>query len=85
MCKFCYVEHINDYNNEKSNGTQVIDSLQDGHHIISVSIDRYQDGNCYRTNRLILDYDVTDHDGSMYSIGQKLIDIKYCPFCGEEL
>lgn len=85
MCKFCYVEHINDYNNEKANDSPRVITMRDGHHIISVSFERYQDGEAYQTNKLLLDYEVVTDDGGLYSIGQESVYINYCPFCGEEL
>ena len=85
MCKYCSVTNINDYNNEKSNDSQRVIIMQDGHHVVSVSIYRYQDGEAYQTNELLLDYEVFTDDGGLYSIGQEFICINYCPFCGEEL
>lgn len=84
MCKYCKFTHVNEDNGEMSNGGKRIARIRNGSYIVDLLINRYRVGDDYRENRLILDNAVDLSDG-LHTVGDRHIEIKYCPFCGEEL
>ena len=81
MCKYCEYTYIGEH--EKSNDNKDIDFIEEGHHVLHLSINRYDDG-VHSNNELILDSTVVIN-GHVYTIVDKHININYCPFCGEKL
>ena len=84
MCKYCNLEYIEE-TGEKLNGNVSINEIKDGCHIFELSINRYIDTDCdIHTSELVIDMSVVIND-LPYTVKDKYIKIKYCPFCGEEL
>ena len=84
MCKYCKLEHIEE-TGEKLNGNVLIKELKDGSHILGLFMNRYIDADSDIYHReLIIDMSVVINDLA-YTVKDKHIKIKYCPFCGEEL
>ena len=84
MCKFCKTEPFNKSVNEEIL-TKRIMGIKDGSQSFDLYFNRYivkDEG--IRTSSLELNLDVFIDNG-MYNVKTKRIDIKYCPFCGEEL
>lgn len=84
MCGYCKFRYINEDIGEKSNEVQHMAMIREGHHILELGLNRYHDGGDYHNNELILANSV-NLDGSIHTVSEKHIKIKYCPFCGEEL
>lgn len=85
MCKYCKLKTLNKEVGEKSNEVKLITRLVDGCQEFNVYLNRYiiEEDNINRA-AMILDLDVR-FDGNLFTLKEKQIDIKYCPFCGEEL
>lgn len=91
MCKYCRVKVVQEDKTfvEKSNNVVPIMNIGEGHNWFEVQINRYilesdHEGESVRKNELILEQAIEIND-SLYSVQEKHITIKYCPFCGEEL
>ena len=83
MCKYCEFTHVNKKVDERSNENVIIERIKDGRQVTEVSLTRYQsDGN--RINELIVDRLIETSTG-LVTVEKTHIEIKYCPFCGEEL
>ena len=84
MCKYCKLECI-EGTGEKLNGNVSINEMKDGSHILGLFINRYIDPDSdIHTSELIIDMSVVINSLA-YTVKDKHIKIKYCPFCGEEL
>ena len=84
MCKYCKLDYIEE-TGEKLNGNVTIKEMKDGSQILGLSMNRYIDPDCdIHTSELIIDMSVVINDLA-YTVKDKHIKIKYCPFCGEEL
>ena len=85
MCKFCKLKTLNEEYGEKSNECKRIMHLVNGCQEFNVYLNRYivEEDNVNRA-AMILDLDVC-FDDSLLTLKEKQINIKYCPFCGEEL
>ena len=84
MCKYCELEEIVE-TGEKLNGNVSIMSLKDGCQLFELSLNRYIDQDAgIHTKELIIDMSVYVND-LPYTVKDKHIKIKYCPFCGEKL
>lgn len=85
MCKYCEFTYVDEDTGEKSNDVKTIKRIKEGHcYYTDLNINRYQDGDGYYRNELIIDNMVKLGDG-LHTVHEEHIDIKYCPFCGEEL
>ena len=84
MCRYCKLIETG-VTGEKTNDSVKIVMIQDGSQLFELRLWRYIDEeNNDRENRLIIETAV-DVQGSFYPLKSSHIDIKYCPFCGEEL
>lgn len=84
MCKYCKIEEIVE-TGEKLNGNVTIANVKDGSQMITVSLNRYIDDDCLiHTSSLVIDIGAILSSG-VYTVKDKQIKIKYCPFCGEKL
>lgn len=84
MCRYCEMIETG-VPGEKTNDCVFIDTLGDGSQLFSLLFFRSADEeNGYHTNELIIELGV-DIDSSVRLVKDKHINIKYCPFCGEEL
>lgn len=84
MCKYCELEFIVE-TGEKLNNNMPIMTITDGSRVIDLSFNRYIDEeNDVYHNELIIDNAVMLDNGA-YTVNDKHIEIKYCPFCGEKL
>lgn len=83
MCTYCELKQ--DVLNTWINELPVIGSFREGHTLFECKLNRYVD---YDENdhigELILEEAVDLSDGT-YTVQQKIVPIKYCPFCGEKL
>lgn len=83
MCKYCKMNP--GVPGEWTNEAQTIGCVKDGSTVFTAMLNRYVDeGSDYRANELVLDQSVRMSDG-LHTVQQKIIHIKYCPFCGEKL
>ena len=84
MCKYCKLKEAG-VPGEKSNNVMEIMKLKDGSHTLELKFNRYAiEEEDVHNNELIIDMSVDIRNGS-YTVKEKHIDIKYCPFCGEKL
>lgn len=91
MCKYCKYRDITEYDDggfEKCNHNPRIMKVKDGHQIFELSLNRYtvdEEDGC--NHELIFEIAARDpyNKKYVYTILEKHIDIKYCPFCGEKL
>ena len=91
MCKYCKYRDVTEYDDggfEKDNLNPRIMRVKDGHQIFELSLNRYSvedEEHCH--HELIFEVAAKDphYNGYNYTILDKHIDIKYCPFCGEKL
>lgn len=81
MCNFCKMEVVN--KRESSNKHRPIMGIKDGSQLFELSMNRYKVDN-HKSNNLVVDLCMMIGN-DVYPIKTKEIDIKYCPFCGEEL
>jgi hypothetical protein len=84
MCRYCKFTDVDERNGERSNGLKSIGKIREGHYVLELYINRYQDNNGRVLNQLILDSAV-DMSLGLFTVAEKCFDIKYCPFCGEKL
>ena len=84
MCKYCNFTEVNEYE-QINTGTTIIE-IRDGRTILHVDLYRYHssDGSS-RLNELILERCIDSESYGMTPVEDCHINIKYCPFCGEEL
>lgn len=84
MCKYCKLEEEG-MTGEKFNDSPRIARLKDGCLCLDLMFNRYiiEDEDVHRAE-LILDMAV-EANTSAYTIKEKHIAIRYCPFCGEKL
>lgn len=86
MCKYCEFTYVNEEIGERSNENKDIDYFEEGPHILCLSMNRYDDGDGYPINELILEHMVElQHTTGLHTVVDKHIPINYCPFCGEKL
>lgn len=85
MCKYCKVKTINKEVGEKTTNGDSFLKIKDGHQILEVFLDRYivEDDGIHR-QQITLNHSV-DMGANVYTLFDKSIPIKYCPFCGEKL
>ena len=81
MCKYCKLKETK-IPGELTNDYRSIGSIKDGINIFSLIMNRYKCTS--RINELMLEQSVCIN-GAEYVVKTKAIQIKYCPFCGEEL
>ena len=84
MCKYCEMIHINAETGECHNDIPTVCEVDSGPLHAELMLNRYDDKRGFRTNQLIVGMYV-DTDAGTSGMGSKSIEIKYCPFCGEEL
>lgn len=85
MCKFCNLMTLNGEIGERTNGCMQIAKIKDGTWEVDVCLNRYVvESEHIHESSLILGTYATIR-GTQYSVKEKLVKIKYCPFCGEEL
>lgn len=84
MCKYCSFTFTNE--EEKITRGDNIIKIKDGRNLLDVYLFRYHtnDGDS-RLNQIALDRCVEVETGELVDVESHVIDIKYCPFCGEEL
>lgn len=87
MCKYCkFINEEDDW--EKENDFTIIDQIRDGRQQFALRLHRYE---CEDTKSTVLAmmYGIYSDHNEQYALGDELeikeIQIKYCPFCGEEL
>lgn len=85
MCKYCKLKTLNKEIGEKTNNSISIARVRDGSQTFDVYLNRYivEVDNIHRSS-LVLDHGIT-YGNNLFSLNEKYVDIKYCPFCGEEL
>lgn len=84
-CKYCKTVTVNEDLGERTNGCNKVISLIDGSTVLELQLNRYiVESQDKHDGELILEHAVKI-DGSVFTVKQKSIKIKYCPFCGEEL
>ena len=85
MCKYCKTINLKENGSERSNECASITKIKDGIQEFNLYLNRYisEDDNIHN-RELVLDYSVNVNSQSI-NIKEKIIKIKYCPFCGEEL
>ena len=85
MCKYCKLKTLNEVIGEKSNNAKTIGVLKDGSQFVEVCLNRYiVENDDVKNTYLALALGVNCTYGS-FTVNEKIIPIKYCPFCGEEL
>lgn len=85
MCEYCKLETLNANIGEKSNGCKTIGKIKDGSQIFETYLERYVvESEGVRNTYMGLELGV-GIDRCEYSVKTERIQIKYCPFCGEEL
>lgn len=84
MCKYCGLENVNEQLGEFTTDI-VIDGIEDGCEMFEAIMNRYivEKRGIHRSS-LMLELSVKTGD-NVYTVKTKNINIKYCPFCGEEL
>lgn len=84
MCKYCKLE---DREFEAYNDVNSIAEVKDGTQSFALYLNRYIDKRKRNSHRkeLALELSVNVGNNESYTIKEKHIKIKYCPFCGEEL
>ena len=83
MCKYCELKR--DVLNTWTNEVQNIYTLREGNVSYECNLNRYVDyDEDIHNGELILEEGVRLSDG-LHTVQQKIIPIKYCPFCGEKL
>ncbi len=83
MCKYCKLKP--GIPGEWTNEVELIGRLKEGRTSFEVNMNRYVlDDEDYHNGELILEQCVKLSDG-IHTVQQKIITIKYCPFCGEKL
>jgi hypothetical protein len=84
MCTYCKLEQ-GVTPEERLNNVPTIGELRDGHASFKLMLNRYIDDDAdTRICELIIEQAIELSDGE-YTVQEKHIPIKYCPFCGEEL
>lgn len=86
MCKYCKFKNEEDW--EKENDFIIIDQIRDGRQQFALRLNRYEcEGD--KNTVLAMHYSIYHNGTEHYELGDNLetkeIQIKYCPFCGEEL
>lgn len=82
MCKFC--KFTNRYVTGEKDTYKSVLRINDGSQAFEVILFRNEQPDGKRCSRLVLNLCVRV-DNSEYVAKEKDIEIKYCPFCGEEL
>lgn len=83
MCKFCKFRDFYEYSGEKDTLKSIL-RINDGAQAIDVLLSRYATPEGKRNAYLALELNIKMNGGE-YTVKEKDIAIKYCPFCGEEL
>ena len=85
MCKYCKLKTLNKDVGERANNSISIARIKDGSQTFEVYLNRYilETDDIHR-NILVLDHGFT-YGTNWLSLNEKSVEIKYCPFCGEEL
>ena len=84
MCKFCDLTILDEEAGELAAGPRLA-RIKDGSQIFNLYLNRYivEEADIHRSS-LILDLQI-ELDGGLYTLKNKEVNIKYCPFCGKEL
>ena len=84
MCKFCDLTILNEEVGELAADPRLA-RIKDGSQIFDLYLNRYivEEADIHRAS-LILDLEVK-LGGGEYTLKNKEVNIKYCPFCGKEL
>jgi hypothetical protein len=90
MCKYCKYRDVREWDDgtfEKANNIPRIMRVKDGHQIFELAFNRYtvdEEDHCH--HELIFEIVGKEpYTGHEYTLLEKHINIKYCPFCGERL
>ena len=85
MCKYCEFDESISTNHESVTNNDIM-LIKDGSELIHVTIFRsVSKKGKSRTAELYLGKSAIHRDGGEYPIKEKVLKIKYCPFCGEKL
>lgn len=86
MCKFCRLKkERNTAVDEKTNGLKCLTAIDDGSQTFGLYLNRYVNvSENYYEASLDIDWSIM-LNGRLCSVKTKQVDIRYCPFCGEEL
>ena len=82
MCKYCGFGYVTE--KEKSNNCPDINVIKDGSQSFVLYFSRYESKETRGKGALIMDYTVKVNNSEVV-VKEKIIPIKYCPFCGEKL
>lgn len=82
MCKYCKMTP--DVMEGEMCGLKDIGRVKNGHDVVDLYLYRYYDGKGGRINALNIDLGIAADKSTVYSVKEKNIAIKYCPFCGEK-
>ena len=84
MCKFCDLTILNEEVGEMAADPRLA-RIKDGSPLFDLYLSRYivEEADIHRAS-LIMDLEVKLGDGE-YTLKNKEVNIKYCPFCGKEL
>ena len=86
MCKHCKTINLKADGSERSNECKSITRIKDGSQEIEVYLNRYAcDTDNVHMNQLVLDWSINVNNEHFVTVKEKIVKIKYCPFCGEEL
>ena len=84
MCEYC--EMVQDVRDTWHNNNQTIGEIREGNLAYICKLWRYVDyDKGVHTGELVLEEVITVGEVEEYDVQQKIIPIKYCPFCGEKL
>ena len=85
MCKYCNFDESISTDYELITNNDIL-LIKDGSEIINVTLFRNVSKNRKsRMAELYLGKSMVHKDGGSYPVKEKIIKIKYCPFCGEKL
>ena len=84
MCKICKKHDLG--TGELSNEYAKVGEIKDGSLRLELSMLTYSiEDEGRNDNYLLLQYNVNSSVDGLCTVAEKIIPIKYCPFCGEEL
>lgn len=85
MCKYCKLKTLNKSVGEKTNESKQILKLMDGSQSFNLYLNRYVvEADGIHRAELSLELCANTEAGQIF-VKDKSVNIKYCPFCGEEL
>lgn len=84
MCIYCVLKN-DEYGREKTNDNGPIISIKDGSRVLELYLDRYviEAANIHDSELRLNSSFALGED--IFTVEDKTISIKYCPFCGERL